>query len=189
MPPTSSGHYHLASFPSFHQGYDGGQSVSAWHQPVSDPRRLADILDISRSMSSRHRSGSPTLPHNGPVDSREEVRLDSHTEVHLSGVSVHLSFFPSDSHIGALSLDCGSYSINPAKAGGTGPYVADAARYVCCHRETSSSRLSAYTQSPALCLPTLGFQSIDDRPVDPTVPSCRLGSHMVDVGEQYSDGL
>ena len=100
----------------FHQGYDGGQSVCAWHghQPMSVPGRLADILDISRSLSPRHRSGAPTLPRNGPVDSLEEVRLDSHTEFHLSGVSIRPNFFPSDS------------DINPAQAGGTGPYVADA---------------------------------------------------------------
>ena len=181
----------LPSTVGFHQGYDGSQSVGSWHghQPVSVPGRLADILDISRSVSPRHRSGSPTVPHNGPVDSREEVRLDSHTEVHLSGVSVRPYFFPGNSDIGALSQDRGSYSINPAPAGGTGPYMADAARSVCCNRETSSSRSSAYTRSPALCIPTLGFQSVDERPVDSTVPSCRGGPHMVDVGEQYSEGF
>ena len=153
------------------------------------PGRLADILNISKSVSPRHRSGSPTLPHNGPVGSREEVRLDSHTEVHLSGVSIQPDFFPSDSDIGALSQDRGSYSINPAQAEGTGPYMADAARSVCCHRETSSSRSPAYTRSPALCFPTLGFQSVVERPVDPTGPSCRGGPQMVDVGEQYSEGF
>ena len=75
------------------------------------------------------------------------------------------------------------------KQGGAGPYMADAARSVCCHRETSSSRSPAYTRNPALFLPTLGFQSVVERPVDPTGPSCRGGPHMVDVGEQYSEGF
>ena len=154
---------------------------------MSVPGRLADILDISRSVFPGHRSGAPTLPRNGLVDSREEVRYDSHTEVHLSGVSVRPNFIPSKSDIRALSQDRGSYSINPAQAGGTGPYVADAARSVCCNRETGSSRSSAYTRNPALCLPKLGFQSVGERPVDPTVPSCRGGPHMVDVEEQYSE--
>ena len=99
------------------------------HQPMSVLGRLADILDISRSMPPGHSPSSLYLSHDGTSYSRKEVWLDSHAKVPISGISIQPDLLPCDPNIGTTSQDPGDHSVPPGST-----YVADPVKFVCGNR-------------------------------------------------------